>query len=244
MIKKAVLVIHGFGADIYENKYIVEYLKKDKHYDIYDFTLPGHEKAVIEKVKYQDWIDESKKQLENLINNYKSVYLIGHSMGGVIASYLASQYREVKKLVLLAPAFKYLNFTQNREDIKKIYTLKQKKYKIEYREELYHEIISKMRRLPLFTIIEFVKLVNKYKKYAKGVKCPTLIIHGDEDELVPVSSSKYIFGEIGTKRKYFTLVKEVKHRMLLSKKQDIISKYIRDFLKGGLLWIIKKKSNL
>ena len=40
----------------------------------------------------------SEMQIEKIIKHgYKEIYVIGHSMGGVIAAYLASKYKEVKK---------------------------------------------------------------------------------------------------------------------------------------------------
>ena len=42
-------------------------------------------------------------------------------MGGVIATYLASKYQEVKKLVLAAPAFKLNHLKELLEDLKEIY---------------------------------------------------------------------------------------------------------------------------
>jgi hypothetical protein len=119
---------------------------------------------------------------------------------------------------------------ENHKDIKKIYTLKPKKYKIEYSEELYQEILSKMIRLPLLTMIEFMKLVRKYKRYPTDIKCPTLIMHGDEDELVPLSSSEYVFDKIKSNNKYLTIVRNTKHRLLLSNKKESVSKYINCFL--------------
>ena len=51
-----------------------------------------------------------KKGILNYLikHGYKSIYLIGHSMGGVIASYLATKYKQVKKLVLAAPSFTHI----------------------------------------------------------------------------------------------------------------------------------------
>ena len=60
----------------------------------------------------------SEMQIEKIIKHgYKEIYVIGHSMGGVIAAYLASKYKEVKKLVLAAPAFQYFKFEGNKINI-------------------------------------------------------------------------------------------------------------------------------
>ena len=66
---------------------------------------------LIQKITYELWIDKAKQEIEYLINKgYKKIYVLGHSMGGVIATYIATQYKEVKKLVLAAPAFEYFGY--------------------------------------------------------------------------------------------------------------------------------------
>ena len=108
MFRKAVLIIHGFAGGTYDEEELANYLELNRNFDVYQFTLPGHEKN-LGKVKYQEWIDASENQVKWLINNgYGSIYLIGHSMGGVIASYIATKYKEVKKLVLAAQKRYYL----------------------------------------------------------------------------------------------------------------------------------------
>jgi esterase/lipase len=55
------------------------------------------------------WIQRAEDGLGALINQNETVWLVGFSMGGVIAARLATLYR-VDRLVLLAPAFEYLTF--------------------------------------------------------------------------------------------------------------------------------------
>ena len=124
------------------------------------------------------------EKLEKIINaGYSEVYIIGHSMGGVIASYLASKYKQVKKLVLAAPAFHYLAFKGDKvdilESIKKLPNLF-KNYNPE-------EVLSRLFKVPAPTIREFMKLVEEHTGDVKNITCPTLILHGDKDDIVPLS---------------------------------------------------------
>ena len=119
--KKAILLIHGFVGGNYDYENLPNELQLYRNFDVFTFTLPGHEKTVVKGVKYQEWLDASVEKIKFLIeNNYKEIYLIGHSMGGVIATYLASKYTEVKKLVLVAPAFRYFYFKDGKINIKNI----------------------------------------------------------------------------------------------------------------------------
>ena len=117
IFRKAILIIHGFAGGTYDEEELAFNLELNKSFDVYQFTLPGHDKN-LSKVEHQEWITESANQIEWLIKNgYNRIYLIGHSMGGVIATYLACRYKQVKKLVLAAPAFKYFSFKNNKFDI-------------------------------------------------------------------------------------------------------------------------------
>lgn len=163
-------------------------------------------------------------------------------MGGVIASYLAIKYKEVKKLVLVAPAFGYLNFNQTKKDFQN--SFKKKTFKSNFNEQIYNGIIPKIIKLPLKTMIEFTKLVKGYRNYAIDIKCPVLIIHGDGDELIPLNSVLDIYTKINNADKYFTLIRGGRHRILNSDRKEEFSEYISYFLKGGLTWKKKYKSEI
>ena len=119
--RKAILMIHGFVGGNYDYGDLINELELVKNFDVFTYTLPGHEKLIVKNVKQKDWIKESERQIDILIQNkYKNIYVIGHSMGGVLATYLAYKYpKYVKKLVLAAPAFKYCCFDNDKLDIMK-----------------------------------------------------------------------------------------------------------------------------
>ena len=93
--RKAILLIHGFAGGSYDYGDFGNDLQLYRNFDVYTFTLPGHDKPKINKVTKEDWINAAENQIEKIINNgYKKIYVIGHSMGGIIASHLASKYKE------------------------------------------------------------------------------------------------------------------------------------------------------
>ena len=114
-MKKAILVIHGFVGSMYDNEYLMNYLEYDNRFKVFARTLPGHDKHDnYQKAEYTEWITFVESWIEEIISmGYKKIYVIGHSMGGILAGYLASKYKEVKKIVFLNAAFHTLNFNQN-----------------------------------------------------------------------------------------------------------------------------------
>ena len=106
--KKGCLCIHGFTGSPYEVEPLAQYIQMHMDCKILVPTLPGHEQqGNLADVVYEEWIYCAEKSLKELIRECEEVYVIGFSMGGVIASYLASKYH-IEKLVLLSAAAKYV----------------------------------------------------------------------------------------------------------------------------------------
>ncbi|MBS7020292.1 MAG: alpha/beta fold hydrolase [Firmicutes bacterium] len=225
--KKAILFIHGFSASYYENEYFLNSLQKHHELDVYTFTLPGHERPLMRKVKYEEWIERSEKEFLNLTKHYHQIYLVGHSMGGVIASYLASKYPDfAKRLILIAPAFEYGSFEQNKKDLKRFFSPKEKTERLGY-----DTFLSKLIQIPTKDFLEFTKLVKNYKSTIQKVTIPTLIIHGDEDNIVPFTASTYAYKNVKAKEKYITTLKGIRHQVFISDKKREVSEYIYLFTK-------------
>lgn len=231
LFRKAILIIHGFAGGAYDQEELANYLELNRSFDVYQFTLPGHDRS-LGKAKYQEWINRSEKQLEWLINNgYNNIYLIGHSMGGVIATYLASKYKQVKKLVLGAPAFHYLNSDNNIiENIKKAPKLLE-----DYSSD---QIISKFFKLNLSTLKEFTNLVKEYYDYPNDVICPVLILQGNKDNVVPMSSSEYVYKTLNKNVKKLVIIDDVNHDIFRTNRKEEIFEIVENFLKyntkGGI----------
>ena len=226
--KKAILFIHGFAGGIYDYGNLINDLELTGEFDVFSYTLPKHNKLVINNVTNKDWIRESEYQIEKLINNnYKEIFVIGYSMGGVIATHLASKYKEIKKLVLGAPAFKFFKFRNNK--INFIYSIKLipnvlKNYTI-------REILAKYFKVPLHTVKEFSYLVNEYYDDVKNVYCPTLILHGSDDITVPIESINYVYNNIGSNSVKMVQVENVNHSIFCNDRYDDIKLIIIDYLK-------------
>ena len=227
LLKKAILIIHGFAGGTYDEEELANYLELNRGFDVFQFTLTGHEKN-LSKIEYQEWINCSEDQIDWLIRNgYNKIYLIGHSMGGVIATYLAYKYKEVKKLVLAAPAFQYLKVIKDDLNIGKSLKIAPKIIK-EYGSD---EVIARMLKFNVSVIKEFMTLVKEYYDYPKYITCPTLIIQGKKDSLVPMESSEYVYKSIKSKKKKFIVLESVTHDIFRDENKEKIFKLVENFLK-------------
>lgn len=224
-------MIHGFVGGIYDYNNFHNELQLHKKFDVFTFTLPGHDKTIVKDVKYTDWIKESEKQIKILIdNNYKEIYLIGHSMGGVIATHLASKYPQVKKLVLVAPAFRYFYFKDGKVNIKGINeTLKSVPDMLKSMGT--EKVLGRVSKTPITTVLEFTKLVENYQRDLEVITCPILTIHGDNDTVVPIESTEHVYSTVKSTTNILINMKNVTHDCFRQKRADEIKSIITDFLK-------------
>lgn len=205
--RKAILLIHGYAGGTYDMEPLANYLERNSKFDVYSFTLPGHQKRLFKSEKYADWIDASEEMLKKVKSyGYKDIYIVGHSMGGVIASYLASKYSYVKKLVLASPAFRYII----NEDDAGTFSLLKGSFGVAVKADK-EELVTRFLKLPISSVNEFKKLVSEYKKFIEDVNIPVLIVHGNEDELVPYASSYDLIDKIKSKNKKLYIVDKATH---------------------------------
>jgi len=232
--RKAVLIIHGFTGNLYDNEYLMNYLEYEPILDVYAKTLPGHAQERFQDCKYSEWVTFVEDEIEHLIQNgYREIYVVGHSMGGVLASIVANKYKQVKKLVLVNAAFDYFNFKQNKIDL-----LENKNF------DKYKGILDKAFKTSPGFIIEFTKLVRKYRNVINNIKCDTLILQSTEDEIIPLETGDFIYNNVSSNKKYLTLLNGCSHVVFRGNRKDEISEYIRVFLKGGLKWKKTMKKEL
>ena len=80
--------IGGLGSNVYHSKDFLQELDSQVYF------LNPYQKHLRDETELKSWFKKS-------IEEEESICLIGHSLGGDLARYLASEFQEVKKLILL-----------------------------------------------------------------------------------------------------------------------------------------------
>ncbi|MBD2449899.1 alpha/beta hydrolase [Nostoc sp. FACHB-152] len=109
------------------------------------------------------------------------VTLIGSSLGGLVSAHLGQQYQQVQLLILLAPAFGFLSHW-----LPKLGDEAVKRWQDENYLMVYH--YGEKRSLPLS--YDFVTDAQQYQEDKLQRPIPTLILHGMEDEVIPITASR------------------------------------------------------
>ena len=228
LFRKAILIVHGFAGGVYDQEILNHELELKWNYDVFTFTLPGHEGITDRNIKCEEWIEKAENEMLYLIGNgYKNIYVIGHSMGGVIAGYLASKYKEVKKLVLVAPAFRHYGFEDGTFSLKNT-VIKGSKIIDQYGFKM---VANRFLKLPTAYVTEFRKLVKANQETCKDIHIPTLILRGTEDEIVPEDAIDLIYEQIDNPYKKVVHLEGITHDVFREDLAYEACVLTKDFLK-------------
>lgn len=195
-----IITIHGYGRRC---KHEFDNLKLWGEKDGYEvITFDMYDLFDEYDCNPKKWVARAKQQVDAFANSNRDIYLVGFSMGGVIASYLATVCR-IKKLILLAPAFQYINLDTVTDAIMKSYASlvgNEKKDEIPMPKSFY---------------TAFTEIVKNHKHFIEDVPCPILMLHGDEDEVISYRSSINAFDKIKHSQKKLILLHGGHHRLLM-----------------------------
>src|SRR3954462_11528217 len=99
-----VLLLHGFGDTPQTLALLARHLHKCG-YSLYAPLLPGHgrDMAAFRRTGADDWIDAAREAFVQMRSRHEHVSIIGLSMGGALATIVASEQSDIPALVLIAP---------------------------------------------------------------------------------------------------------------------------------------------
>jgi hypothetical protein len=109
------------------------------------------------------------------------ITVVGSSLGGLTSAWLGQQHAQVERLVLLAPAFGFLSHWLPKLGQEQLSQWQTSGYL-----SVYH--YTEERSLPLH--YKFVEDARQYQETQLLRPVPTLILHGRQDEVVPIEASR------------------------------------------------------
>ena len=154
-------------------------------------------------------------QVVDLFPEKDPVTLIGSSLGGWVSTIIAQDYPQVEKLILLAPAFDFLNHW-----LPKIGDRQLNVWENTYYLPIYHHALKNLSPLHY----NFVVDARRYPLAQIDRVLPTLIIHGISDDVIPISASREFAQD-----RYWVKLLEWESDHQLTNVSDLIWQEICDF---------------
>ena len=199
---KLIIMSHGFTGDRHEwGKFdqIAEAFHK-MDYNVLNFDFSGSGESDDDSLTVAKEVDDMKSVIKYARdNNYENITLFGLSLGGLIS--FSCYDEDIKAIVGMAPVtnkvttnYRHEKFTP--EQIKEFNETGQLVYK---RDKGFRKEITIDRQMLLDR-----EEVNP-KLLLRNIKCPVLIIHGDEDDRVPLKDSENAIKVLANKAELYVI---------------------------------------
>ena len=196
------LLIHGLGGSNKTMTPLAEFLEK-KNANVENENLPGHNTKPedLRMTKWEEWVEFSQAQLDNLKKKCKQVFIVGSSLGGIISLLIAARNTEIDGLILCSAAIKpfdlnswvvyYIPFLHHI-----IRWVPMKKFMIRFLGV--PEDWRIYEKIPVKSLREGVKMLKELKPIMSKITQPVLILHSIKDKLVPFRATKQLTSTISS----------------------------------------------
>ena len=210
IVSKCLVICHGLPYEpgsVIDKSYsdLAETFSREIPALIFDFSGTGLSTGDFSLLK---WVED----LTHIASEFEKVYLLGFSMGGIIAIRACAELENVEKLAVVASPYEFFIDENGLREI--------------YENAKSRNVLKGLKDFKSFSsnfINEFKEI--EPKKWIKYVKCPILVVHGTLDEVVPFDHGKMIFND-ANEPKSFIIVKNGSHFL---RRDERVIKVIADW---------------
>jgi esterase/lipase/1-acyl-sn-glycerol-3-phosphate acyltransferase len=236
-----VIAIHGFSSAPKEVEQLALFLNKN-NLNIITPRLAGHGIVPedLKDKKWEDWYKSVSRTITIASLEYKKVYIVGFSTGGLLALLSTKkQYKEFVGLVCinaalhlndmriktLLPAISFWN------DIVSVFH--EHEYAKEYIDNSPENPEINYHKHYVDAIEQLSLLMKKTRKNLPKIKKPILIIQGKDDPIVNPSSAHEIYESVESRYKTLKIIEASKHVVVIGENTDELFEDILNFIQEG-----------
>lgn len=219
------LMIHGFTSSPFDLRPLSKHLHSCG-FTVQEVLLPGHGTGFQDMAKYgwSDWLRAVEDGLAKLLNRCSSVWLLGFSMGGILAVLAASRNPVAGLVSISAPIWPQAN---------------RAKYAFIFKHFVKYTDLGKgpgqkipswrYQQVTLKSIDDLMQLIKLGKGALPKVYVPTLVVQGLDDQTVKPKSASFIYTKLGAETKeLFFLPGD--HLLLLESTHEKVCKRVSAFI--------------
>ena len=248
MPKGIVLICHGIAEHSGRYDHVARSLCK-AGYGVVSFDLRGHGKSSGKRTyinRFSDYLDDLGDEFGRVKSAYPKapVFLMGHSMGGGIATlFVMERNPDVRGLLLSAPSAKVSEdlspLLQKISGLLSVLfptlpvlkldnTFISKDPKV--REAYDSDPLNYRKKLLARTGSEILKSTQAVSSGCSAINLPILIMHGSADKLVEVAGSQMLYERVSSTDKTLKLYDGLYHEILNEPEQDMVKADIIQWL--------------
>lgn len=237
-IKAAIIIVHGLGEHSGRYDNLVNHLVP-LGYALYGFDLIGHGKSggdreFVQRIEdYTETLSQYLKMIKGWLP-YKPLFLLGHSMGGLIVSYYLVDHSEnFQGAVISGPALTIPeNTTQVTVFLGKIFSRIAPKMGMMQLDA--NEISSDPKvvqayledplvfhgKTPVRLMAEMLKAMIRVNKEMEKITLPLIILQGSEDTLALTVGAKKLHEKAGSEDKTLKIYDGLHHEVFNEPERD------------------------
>jgi carboxylesterase len=238
-----VVCVHGFSGTPYEVRYLGERLHAAGH-SVVGLRLPGHGTSVddLDRSRWGEWVDAVEHAVDALSRTCDRVAVVGQSLGGLLALYVASRQRRIAGVATLAAPL-WLDGLAGKvaawaariaepriRKIPKLYGSDVRDAKTRAENPCYPAI-------PVRALGELARFMRVATDALPAITQPVLVLHARRDHTAPVACAARI-AELARARRVRILDRSY-HLIAADVERDIVAAEVIDFLRrqvtGGAL---------
>ena len=228
-----VLLIHGFTGLPAELFLLGEFLNREG-FTVLCMRLAGHgtDEDNLMRTTRDDWFNSALDGLAILRGACDKIYVVGHSMGGLLTLKLSAECNVEKIVTLAAPIFIDDGMGLKNLPPKEFCgnaCIVQPRKKLSDVPQAANEVYKKT---PLISVHELLDLIKDVKNLLPKITTPILIMHGEDDHTAQPRSARYIMDNIGSKQKFVTTVANSGHLLPLDENRDFVFEEVLNFIRS------------
>jgi len=238
-----VLLLHGFTGTPFEVRRLGEHLRQ-QGFSVLAPRLPGHgtRPEDLQPLAPADWRWAANEALEQLERRCARVAVGGLSLGALLALDLAARKpSRVRAAVLLASPYRLsgrLGFLLSMYRFTPLILVKPYFPKRDNPGELQDPVWRKRNpsydRMPMRAALRLVPFMLQAPGLAERVRCPTLVVHGEKDNVVLSSGSRRLARRLRAAPVRELYLEHSGHLLTLDFEQDRLRDQVSAFLREVL----------
>ena len=228
-----VLLVHGFTGLPAELFLLGEFLNR-QNFTVLCPRLAGHgtDENDLMRTTKDDWFNSVLDGFHILRGVCEKIFVVGHSMGGLLTLKLAVEENLSKIVTLAAPIFIDDGLGLENLPPKEFCgnaCIVQPRKKLNDVPQAANEVYKKT---PLISVHELVGLIDDAKNFLPKVTAPILIMHGEDDHTAQPRSARFIMDNIGSPDKKIITVPNSGHLLPLDENRDFVFDGVLNFLRS------------
>lgn len=229
----ACLVLHGFAGSPAEVRPVIEGLAA-QGITVSAPVLPGHGTSPedLRQTRFHHWVRAAEAELAALQERFGRVHVVGFSMGGLIALYLAAHH-QVASVTTLAVPMKLNDWRQILVPLGK-YLMPYYESKIR-NPEIAAQLESNYERMPTEAIHSLIRLARLVRRDLPRVTAPVQALQGERDKWIASESATYLMAHIASPEKRMEMLPGRNHFIALERGRDQVCQAV-------LSWIEQHRS--